>query len=214
MYLTQTTKLLHPIRMEESERIGRSRRFLLWIVLLCVVAVWLLPSSSSSSKSSTGTPLLKELPQDLEAKAPASHHSRKSNTATGVIVLGMHRSGTSMLTGLLATAFGYHASSPPSNNNPSGKLIQATQDNAKGHFELSSVVHQNDALLRNQNAAWAVNVKQFNATTALTRIKSRQNNNKELALLLSKENKAALDNFFHNPETVPWIQKDPRMCIT
>lgn len=47
---------------------------------------------------------------------------------SGFIVLGMHRSGTSMLSGLLVTGFGY-------NVGKSSDLVGANFDNEKGFFE-------------------------------------------------------------------------------
>jgi len=44
----------------------------------------------------------------------------------GIVVLGMHRSGTSMLSGLLVNGFGY---------NVGGPLIGSSFDNEKGFFE-------------------------------------------------------------------------------
>jgi hypothetical protein len=59
----------------------------------------------------------------------------------GVIVLGMHRSGTSMLSGLLVNGIGYKVGGP---------LIGAAFDNAKGFFERIDVVLQNDEFMQSQ----------------------------------------------------------------
>lgn len=50
---------------------------------------------------------------------------KKIKIRNGFIVLGMHRSGTSMLTGLLVTGLGY---------NVSGPLIKPNKTNKKGFF--------------------------------------------------------------------------------
>lgn len=54
---------------------------------------------------------------------------------TGFIVLGMHRSGTSMLAGLMKMGLGYETGKP---------LIGGAFDNEKGFFELIAAVYQND----------------------------------------------------------------------
>jgi hypothetical protein len=51
-----------------------------------------------------------------------------SNKRNGFIVLGMHRSGTSMLSGLLATGFGYNVGND-------ADLVVPNFDNEKGFFE-------------------------------------------------------------------------------
>ena len=62
----------------------------------------------------------------------------------GVIVLGMHRSGTSMLSGLLVKGLGYKTGGP---------LIGQSFDNKKGFFERIDIVLQNDEFLKQQRTA-------------------------------------------------------------
>lgn len=64
---------------------------------------------------------------------------------SGVFVIGMHRSGTSALTGVL-TALGL---------NPGGPLLGANESNAKGHFELISAVEHNERLLKTLGRKWS-----------------------------------------------------------
>ena len=78
----------------------------------------------------------------------------------GLVVLGMHRSGTSLLGGLLVRC---------------GLFVGARRDliwgadpndNKKGFFERSDVVLQNDWLLRDQKAHWSVKADAYDATRA------------------------------------------------
>lgn len=62
-----------------------------------------------------------------------------------ILVLGMHRSGTSALTGALE-ALG----APP----PPGELMGAAESNRSGHFEPLDVVDLNDRLLAALGSAW------------------------------------------------------------
>lgn len=61
-----------------------------------------------------------------------------------IIVTGMHRSGTSMVSGLLGLCGGYHG------NN----LISGLRDNPKGHFEDREFVNINDYILRKNGGSW------------------------------------------------------------
>ncbi len=66
-------------------------------------------------------------PASLKAKEElALHNVEPPAGVNGVIVLGMHRSGTSMLSGLMVTGSGYHTGGP---------LIGSAFDNEKGFFE-------------------------------------------------------------------------------
>ena len=62
---------------------------------------------------------------------------------TGVVVLGMHRSGTSLLTGSLEAAGLYL-----------GNVVNAAPHNLKGNKENEAIRDLNDALLTKQGAAW------------------------------------------------------------
>ena len=60
---------------------------------------------------------------------------------TGIIVLGMHRSGTSLLTGLLARGLSFALP---------GELVKSNSQNPLGFFENEDVVRQNDIWLKEQ----------------------------------------------------------------
>jgi len=126
---------------------------------------------------------------DVE-KASPKHKS------PGFVVLGMHRSGTSMLSGLLVTACGY---------NVGGPLIGAAFDNERGFYERIDVVLQNDAFMWGQQVSWSAGVREYDAEKALK--------HKENGKVQFKEGERAL-KFLNDPSNAPWLQKDPRMCIT
>jgi len=122
---------------------------------------------------------------------PAKQTDRK-----GFVVLGMHRSGTSMLGGLLVNGLGY---------NPGSPLIGGAFDNEKGFFELVPVVLQNDEFMNLQRVWWSANVMNYDADKALK--------DKESGKATFQQGAKALA-FLNNPDSSPWMQKDPRMCIT
>ena len=66
--------------------------------------------------------------------------------ATGVVILGMHRSGTSAVAGFLAKA-GFFAGDE-------ADLLAAAEDNPKGFFERTDVNALNDGLLAELDGAW------------------------------------------------------------
>jgi len=118
------------------------------------------------------------------------------NHRNGFIVLGMHRSGTSMLSGLLHQSSGYAVGGP---------LIGSNYDNEKGFFERVDIVLQNDEFMKAQSISWAANVVNYDWELALK--------DKELKNISFKEGERGL-KFLNNPTNAPWMQKDPRMCIT
>mmetsp|Transcript_8561 Transcript_8561/g.14221 ORF Transcript_8561/g.14221 Transcript_8561/m.14221 type:complete len:478 (+) Transcript_8561:104-1537(+) len=133
----------------------------------------------------------------MERKEAAAAMSADTTTA-GVIVLGMHRSGTSMLAGLLVNGIGY---------NVGGPLIGAAFDNAKGFFERIDVVLQNDEFMQSQRIWWADGVKQYDGEQVY------QDYKKGSQRITFQQGERALQ-FLNDPNHAPWLQKDPRMCIT
>eukprot|EP00536_Pseudo-nitzschia_multiseries_P013289 jgi/Psemu1/290772/fgenesh1_pg.557_\ len=114
----------------------------------------------------------------------------------GFIVLGMHRSGTSMLAGLLHKSAGYTVGGP---------LIGSAFDNEKGFYERVDIVLQNDEFMNKQDVWWSANVIAYDWEKALR--------DKESGRVSFKEGAKGLP-FLNNPDNAPWLQKDPRMCIT
>ena len=64
----------------------------------------------------------------------------------GILVLGMHRSGTSAVTGMLAMAGGV----------PPNDVMPPTEDNPRGYWESSRIVQFNNALLVKAGTRWNV----------------------------------------------------------
>jgi hypothetical protein len=119
---------------------------------------------------------------------------------TGVIVLGMHRSGTSIVAGLM-NKMGLEVG-------PSWLLIQPNFDNEKGFFERVDVVLQNDAIMHEQNVHYSLNTHKYDALRGLRVVLQNMENGK-----LFSEGRRALA-FLNNAANYPWMLKDPRLCIT
>jgi len=118
------------------------------------------------------------------------------NHRNGFMILGMHRSGTSMLGGLMHRSAGYIVGGP---------LIGSSFDNEMGFFERVDIVIQNDEFMKKQNTFWSSNVAHYDWDQALK--------DKESGSVSFKEGSRGL-SFLNDPNNAPWMQKDPRMCIT
>lgn len=106
---------------------------------------------------------------------------------TALIVLGMHRSGTSSVAGALVLAGG----APPKH------LMPAATDNPKGFWESSAIADFNDRLLGLESSNW----HDWRAIGG-TEIKRSPN--------LMAEGVALLNEEFGEAETI--VLKDPRIC--
>lgn len=121
------------------------------------------------------------------------HEPPPGSTPTGVIVLGMHRSGTSAATGLM-NLLGLSPS-------VSSDLMMGTRTNAKGHWESRSMYRLNNQLLAETGHSWW-----YPPTSAdLTRW---------LAHGPDISGQTARDSFLRVHPSEPWVWKDPRACIT
>jgi len=69
---------------------------------------------------------------------------KKGNSKSCALVLGMHRSGTSTLAGLLSS-IGLHAGT---------HLLAASDSNPKGHFENYNIYELNKKILANADSSW------------------------------------------------------------
>ena len=111
----------------------------------------------------------------------------------GVIVLGMHRSGTSVATGLM-NLLGLSPS-------VSGDLMMGTRTNAKGHWESRTMYRLNNRLLAETGHAWW-----YPPTPS------------QLALWMDSgtavTGETARDTFDRVHPVEPWVWKDPRTCVT
>lgn len=132
----------------------------------------------------------------LSSKSLSEEKVKFKTFHQGVIVLGMHRSGTSVLGGLL-TKMGLKTGGP---------LIPPAADNEKGFFERIDVVVQNDALLENQDIHYAGRTYKYDALRGLSDILGEHKN-------FFNEGRRALD-FLNAESNYPWMLKDPRLCIT
>ncbi|GJM09438.1 MAG: hypothetical protein DHS20C11_17140 [Lysobacteraceae bacterium] len=118
----------------------------------------------------------------------------KSNT---VFVMGMHRSGTSLVTRILSE-LGAYCGQPESH-------LEPNQWNSSGYFELKELVAINNLLLNDQGCDWA-NALGFRAD-AVTAAR-KQHATKRLSFLTKSLHKA-------RSRKQPFIAlKDPRLCLT
>jgi len=141
--------------------------------------------------------------QNSEVIPPEKHQRLKlpsdgadGEQRPGFVLLGMHRSGTSMLSGLMATGLGYHTGGP---------LIGSAFDNEKGFFELVPAVLQNDEFMNKQRIWWSQGVREYDYEKALDDKANRR---------ITFKNGVKALRVLNNPDNVPYLQKDPRMCIT
>jgi hypothetical protein len=108
-----------------------------------------------------------------------------------ILVLGMHRSGTSMVARLLNMMGAYFATE--------GTSIGANQENPKGFWERRDVWALNDTVLHSAGANWH-RVGDF----TLEKIPTAA-----LAQFKTDAGKIILDMDAHRP----WFLKDPRFCL-
>lgn len=102
-----------------------------------------------------------------------------------VVILGMHRSGTSMVAGELAAA-GLYVGTP-------AELLVAQEDNPVGFWERRDVVNLNDRLLAAAGGSWFA---------------------PPLGGLPAEYESAIVDILATLPDAQPWLLKDPRMVLT
>ena len=114
----------------------------------------------------------------------------------GFFVLGMHRSGTSMLTGSLVTAFGYVVGGP---------LVPTRRFNKKGYYERMDVVAQNDVFLKRQGLTTRRHITRYSHEQTL--------NDLEDGTIAFDNGKVVLE-FLNDVHNAPWVLKDPRMVVT
>jgi hypothetical protein len=122
---------------------------------------------------------------DAEPLAPAPD---------GVVVLGMHRSGTSLVTrlvNLLGLAVCSH-----------DDLLVGRARNPRGHWESKSLLRLNDRLLAELGGSWY-------APPQL----GPQESSYETSRLLSAHRAEALEAFARAHPERPWVWKDPRTCV-
>lgn len=111
-----------------------------------------------------------------------------------LIVLGMHRSGTSTVTGLLHLM--------GASVGPDAALIGANEENPKGFWERRDVIAINDALLKQHHCAW-YNLSHWPEEWAAGEPQPNE--------ALAEQMRAVLNDFSGE---VPVVLKDPRLCHT
>lgn len=126
---------------------------------------------------------------------PAAHNPNDNAVRPGVIILGMHRSGTSVLGGLM-NKMGLKTGGP---------LIAPAEDNEKGFFERIDVVLQNDEFMKKQGVHYAFSTFKYDAMAAVKDMMTGQ--------VKFNEGERGLA-FLNEPSSSPWMLKDPRLCIT
>lgn len=158
---------------------------------------------------------IEELKGDLlalsEEKKSSKHQT--STIRPGVIILGMHRSGTSVLGGLMSKM----------QLQTGGPLIAPAEDNKKGFFERIDVVLQNDAIMQRQGIYYAGGCHNYDHVKGIRDVLTST----QTAEILGKADifhLSGTDKFFNegrrglhflnNPANYPWMLKDPRLCIT
>lgn len=108
-----------------------------------------------------------------------------------ILVLGMHRSGTSAVSRIINMMGAYFG--------PEGSALDANEFNPKGYWERKDVMEMNDALLRSANSIWC-RVADFSID------KVTEDAKKEFS---PKFNRLLLDMDAHRP----WVIKDPRLSL-
>ncbi len=109
-----------------------------------------------------------------------------------IVVLGMHRSGTSLVTGLLGKM--------GADLGPGGVDTEANAGNPKGFWERLDVIEINDDLLAGQGAAW-YRPAAFPMGESVPTF--QENIDTRIKALIGSLNARR-----------PWVIKDPRLCLT
>ncbi len=108
-----------------------------------------------------------------------------------VVVLGMHRSGTSAVAGCLAQ-LGLHPGY--------GRLLPAHESNPKGFWEQEALMRFNEDLLRALGGRWWI-------PPAMPPVSERP-------LRKAAEHLPRAESLFARTfRTAPWVWKDPRLCL-
>jgi GT2 family glycosyltransferase/glycosyltransferase involved in cell wall biosynthesis len=114
-----------------------------------------------------------------------------SQTGRGVLLLGMHRSGTSVATRLL-NLMGLHVP-------PDDELIAPDEENVRGYWESLALTELDERLLAALGAPWF-------APPAAAEVSDRLS---ELADFLPSARQLAEEVL----GAAPWVWKDPRVCV-
>lgn len=116
-----------------------------------------------------------------------------SSSPAGIVVLGMHRSGTSAITRAI-NLLGF-------NLGRADDLYRA-HDNPAGHWESTALIQCNDRILTAFGGAWDVPPRL-----------NRGWSDTERARALRDDARTTFDDVYGGAGT-PWLWKDPRLCLT
>ena len=114
-----------------------------------------------------------------------------------IIVLGMHRSGTSVVARLLNMMGAYFA--PEKITAPEKAALPLTEANPKGYWERWDVFSLNEDILRTLEISWD-NISQFSPTDITPEIQIQFES-------------SAREIIFGLDANRPWMMKDPRLCL-
>eukprot|EP00027_Filamoeba_sp_ATCC50430_P014677 CAMPEP_0168578456 /NCGR_PEP_ID=MMETSP0413-20121227/21341_1 /TAXON_ID=136452 /ORGANISM="Filamoeba nolandi, Strain NC-AS-23-1" /LENGTH=289 /DNA_ID=CAMNT_0008612301 /DNA_START=128 /DNA_END=997 /DNA_ORIENTATION=- len=112
-----------------------------------------------------------------------------------IIVLGMHRSGTSVVAEMLQ-AMGIYVGSKE-------ELIPPANDNPNGFFERYDIVKTNFLLLKYFGSNWHSNLNAWNPQAFTANTTANEDFKQRFRIILSKLS-----------EHAPFLVKDPRFCLT
>ena len=178
--------------MQSLYTIKESKDISMWKVVLVSAALTLwYPTTFAAEQTEVK---MRKITSHSEFRSKKLFRARRP----GVMILGMHRSGTSMLSGLVFK-MGFQI----------GDLVmEATNDNPRGYFENLDVVYQNDWFFAMQNGNYSSNSYRYEAIKGVTDYLTNKDD-----ILYCEHGKKAL-SFFNNATNYPWMMKDPRLCIT
>ena len=111
-----------------------------------------------------------------------------------VIVLGMHRSGTSLASGLLSLSGVYFG--------PENEFIQANEENPKGFWERKDIRQLNDSLLHQMSCDWS----------EISNLYNKKIPDKVIEAFYSKAN-AIINKLYQDAQTGVIGLKEPRLCL-
>jgi hypothetical protein len=129
----------------------------------------------------------------MVSPAPGDGDPGSENLTHGVCVLGMHRSGTSLVAGILRE-LGIDLG-------PDEEFLPPDPNNQSGYFELADAVEINDEILAHYGGSW----------DDLPELPPGWEQSDELAQIRDRARRALGRRFVASSE---WAWKDPRTCIT
>jgi hypothetical protein len=174
---------------QRESAVASLRQAIAWNIEAAEIAGIPIPSHVADQLLSEATQLEQTLASQLNL---ALASQRKQLPAELVLVLGMHRSGTSALSGLLVK----------SGLDGPIDLMPATENNPRGYYESAAVMHLNEQLLNSLGYQWST-PSPIQAEAWKKNSRSIENWQHEMLKLLGT---------IYPPEGRA-VLKDPRLCI-